>query len=548
MKIKLNGEIVEAKKGETILDVAKREGVEIPYLCSHSDLCMKGSCRVCMVRVEGMGLLPACATKVKKRMEVETHSDQLEKIRRVNLELLFSQHKEECDDCVWNPGCKLLSLARKYFVKINRFTDRKDDYPELNFGDVIDFDSSKCIDCRNCIEVCPVSFLEMEGRGHKFEVDPDPGGFCVYCGQCINHCPAGSFESVGEFEDVDKPLSEERREIVFQIAPAARVSISEEFGLKPGTVSTGKLISGLKKVGADKVYDVSIGADLTTKKEAEEFLEKEKSDLPLFTSCCPSWVRFIECFHPEMVDNLTTVRSPHIILGSVIKELAKEGDEPVVVSVMPCTSKKYEIKRDELKVDGLRPVDYVLTVREVGRLFRDRGIDFRNLPDIGFDDPLGEASGDAVGYGASGGVMEAALKEAYKKKTGKRLEREDIKDREEFSFQLEGKEIKTKKVNGLKDAHTLLEEIKKNPDRYDYVEFMTCKGGCIGGGGQPVPTNKKIRKARREGLKRAGKRKADQSSFDNKSIDKFYEKIKDKDELFYTEYKTDRSTENVDTK
>ena len=539
MKIKVNGKIVRVEAGSTILEAVKEEGLEIPSLCSHPDVCTKGSCRVCMVQVKSAGYVPACATKVEERMEVITHNPELEKIRRINLELLFSQHKEECHDCVWNPGCKLLSLARKYFVKINRFDDRKDDYPELNFGGVIDFDSSKCIDCRECLEVCPVNFLEMEGRSHMTEIVPSKDRNCIYCGQCINHCPAGAFESVGEFEAIEDPFSEDK-DVIFQIAPAARVSISEEFDMKPGTVSTGKLIAGLKKIGAEKVYDVAMGADFTTKLEAEEFLEKNDEELPMFTSCCPSWVRFIEAYYPEFVDNLTTVRSPHMIMGGVIKSLS--NNDPVVVSVMPCTSKKYEIKR----VKGEKPVDYVLTVREVGRLLRDKGVDFKNLDSLNFDNPFGKGSGDGVTYGVSGGVMEAALKEAYKIKTGEKLKDKNLKDKDSFSFDLDGKEINTLKVSGIKNAKKVLDKLKRNPNLYDYVEFMACRGGCIGGGGQPVPTGPKIREARRKGLKKAGSKKEVESSFENEEMVEILEEVKDHD-LFFTSFERIEKSENIDT-
>ncbi len=545
MKIKINGEEIKAEKGSTILEVANDNEVEIPTLCNHPDTSIKGSCRICMVYIKGVGHNPACATKVERGMEIITHNPEIEKIRRVNLELLFSQHKEECNDCVWNSECKLLSLARKYFVKINKFKDRKDDYPELNFGNVIDFDTSKCIDCRVCIDVCPVSFLEMEGRGHKFEVVPNKGGQCVYCGQCINHCPAGAFEADGEFENIENPLDQKNKEIIFQIAPAARVSISEEFGLEPGKVSTGKLITGLRRVGVDKVYDVSFGADFTTRLEAKEFLEKSEDELPMFTSCCPSWVRFIEAYYPEFIDNLTTVRSPHIILGGMIKELNQNPENTIVVSVMPCSSKKYEIQREELKQGGRSPVDYVLTVREVGRLFRDRNISFCDLEPSTFDNPFGEASGDAISYGVSGGVMEAALREAYKIETDKNLKEENIKDKDDFSFNLENREVNATKVSGLEEARIILEKIKNNPRLYDYIEFMTCEGGCIGGGGQPVPTSPKIRRARREGLKRESVKKNQKTTFNNKRFENVYKDLESKENIFYTSYGQKSSSEKI---
>ncbi len=554
MKIKLDGKTIEVVGKKTILEIAKEHGVDIPFLCNHPDICVTGSCRICVVRINNENRCrSACDTVAVEGMDIITSDPEIEKIRKTNLELLFSQHREECEDCVWNPGCKLLELAEKYEVKINKYVDRKDHYPEIGFGGIVEFDSSKCIDCRNCIEICKkqnVSFLEMEGKGHLFEVVPAKDRACVYCGQCIIHCPAGSFESVGEFEGVEDAFKGSGDEnIVFQIAPAARVSISEEFGLDPGTVSTGKLISGLKKVGADKVFDVSFGADFTTIEEAKEFLEKFKDDdLPLFTSCCPSWVRFVEFYYPRFVDNLTTVRSPHIISGAIIKSLASDPEKTTVVSVMPCVSKKYEIRREELKVNGLNPVDYVLTVREVGRLFRNKDIDFEKLPDSSFDDPFGSASGDAVSYGVAGGVMEAALRQAFFMKTGKKIKEKNLKERSDFSFELEGKEIKTKKISGLSQAVKVLEGLKKYPKLFDYLEFMSCPGGCIGGGGQPMPTNEDIRKKRRKGLISTGTDKKWKSAFENDSVSEIYKQLKSKKDIFHTSFRAERNPENINKK
>ncbi len=545
MNIRINGSSYNFENGETVLEVAKREGIKIPFLCNHPYLCVTGSCRLCIVKDKNCDeYFSACSRQAEEGMDIVTGDRKIEQIRRINLELLFSQHKEECHDCVWNPGCKLLSLAREYGVTINRFTDRKDDYPELSFGGIIDFDSSKCIDCRNCIEVCErqnVSFLEMKGRGHLFEVEPAKDRACVYCGQCILRCPAGSFEGVGEFEKVSDPIDKNGdKEIIFQIAPAARISISEEFGLEPGTDSTGKLVSALKEAGADKVFDVSVGADFTTHEEAEELIERIESgeNLPMLTSCCPAWVRFIEFYYPQFVDNLTTVRSPHIILGSLIKQELKGRREKVVVSVMPCVAKKYEIMREELKVGSTRPVDYVLTVREVGRLLRDKGVDFKNLPDSDFDNPFGEATGDGVGYGASGGVIQAAIREAHFILTGERST-EEIRDNEDFILKIGDRKIKTKRASGLSEAVSLLEDVD-----YDYLEFMACPGGCIGGGGQPVPTTPEIRDKRREGLFRSGKKKKKRSSFDSDIVSKL--KNKTEKDILRTEFKKRKNPERID--
>lgn len=542
MKIKINKKEIEAREGETILEVAKREGIKIPFLCNHPDICVTGSCRICIVEVKGKErYISACSTKVEEGMEIETKTKGVEKVRRMNLELLFSQHKEECDDCVWNPGCKLLSLAREYGVEINRFEDRKDHYPDLRFGEAIDFQSSKCIDCRNCVEACDeqnVSFLKMEEKNDYYEVNPDKDRGCVYCGQCIIHCPAGSFESVGEFEGVAKLMDENNdKEIVFQIAPSVRVSIGEEFKMETGVAQTGKLVSALKEIGADAVYDVSFAADLTTIEESNELVERLKEDkLPLFTSCCPAWVRFVELYYPEFIENIATTRSPQIISGGVIKEFSKDPENTVVVSVMPCTAKKHEIKREELTLkNGRVPVDYVLTVREVGWLLRRKGVDFPNLKESSFDNPFGEVSADAVGYGVSGGVMEAAVRHVFATVEDKEI-CERIKEREEFDTSVAGNKIRTKKVSGLGNSAKVLEELKEDPHRYDYVEFMACPDGCIGGGGQPIPTSREINKIRRKGLLEEAEKGKHCFTFQNESVKKIHKELKDRRDLFHTHY------------
>ncbi len=539
MKIKINGEEIKAEKGLTILEVARREDIKIPSLCNHPDVCVTGSCRICIVKIDGEdGYKTACSTKIYNGMEVITHNSEIEKVRRTNLELIFAQHKEECDFCIWSSDCKLLSLSREYSVDRNKFEDRKKDYPEISFDEIVKFDTSRCIDCRNCVEVCDkqnVSFLRMKNKGSMFEVEPNSDKACVYCGQCINHCPGGAFEPAKGFKLFEKENGDKK--IVFQIAPAARASIGEEFGLDPGTVLTEKLISGLRKIGADKVYDVSFGADFTTYEEAKEFLDHfEKGKLPLFTACCPSWVRFVECYYPDFIDNLTAVRSPHIILGGIIKQMANNSSDVVVVSVMPCVSKKYEITREELNINGEKPVDYVLTVREVGRIFRSAGINFKKLENSDFDSPLQDSSRDGLNYGVSGGVMEAALRHAYYMKTGSRIRKKCIKNEKEFSFEIDGKKIRTRKVNGLAEASEVLDKITENPNLYHYVEFMSCEGGCIGGGGQPVPTSKKIRNKRKSGLLKAADQKKNESTFDNREFEKIYDQLSNKKKLFFTTY------------
>ena len=519
IKISINGREIEAEEGWTILDVARENEIDIPALCQHPDLKIGASCRVCVVKIKGAsGLKTACSTKIREGMEITTDSPDIQRARQTNLELIFAQHIEECHDCIWRYRCRLLELAKKYQVKIARFPDRKRKCPVYQFGPAFIFDSTKCIDCRNCADVCErqgIGFYEVEGRGAEIKIIPseDERKECIYCGQCVVHCPAGAFEGVGEFEEIEKPLLEKGKVVVFQIAPAARVSLGEEFGLPYGEIVTEKLVGAVKKLGVNKVFDTSLGADVTTMEEAGELIERlERGDnLPIFTSCCPGWVRYAEFYHPEILPFLTTVRSPHVILGGLVKTYwaEKEGINPkniVVVSVMPCIAKKYEITRPELEVDGLRPVDYVLTTRELAFLLKKKNIDLTTAEPGQFDDPLGAASGAGVIYGASGGVMEAALRTACAKITGQEMpplelaEARGIKGLRRAEIKIGERTVKVVVASGISCAKKVLEELKANPRAYDYVEVMACPGGCIGGGGQPVPNDNEIKKQRAAGL------------------------------------------------
>jgi len=544
MKIIINDKTIECQQGQTILEVTQENGIDIPTLCYHSDLDTKANCRLCLVEIKGKkGLYTACSTKIEQGMEIITESAKINKARKINLELIFAQHCEECNDCIWNFNCQLLKLAKKYNVEIVRFTDRKKDYPVHQFGPSLIFDSSKCIECRNCVDVCKkqsIGFLEIQEKEHLFQITPseDKNKDCVYCGQCIIHCPVGAFEAVGEFEDVEKPLQDKDKTVVFQFAPAIRTSIGEEFSLPYGSIVTGQLVAGIKKLGVDKVFDVSIAADITTIEEANELIERitNNKGLPMFTSCCPAWVKFVEFYHPELIPYLTSVRSPQIILGGLIKTFwaEKEKIDPkniTVVSVMPCVAKKYEIQRDELKVNGLKPVDYVLTTRELAYLFNKHKIDLKTIIPKEPDHPLGFVSGAGVIYGASGGVMESALRTAYEKITGQNLPRLDfqqVRGMEEIKkveISINDKKVKTAVVNGIGNAKKILEALKENPTLYDYVEVMACFGGCIGGGGQPVPTNDKIRKQRAKGLYQIDATKEIRLAHKNPFVQKIYEEF-----------------------
>ena len=541
IQITIDGRKIECWEGQTILEAAKQNKIEIPALCFCEDAKekAKANCRLCVVEIKGLkGLHPACASKVYDKMEVITFSPEIERTRKINLELIFAQHSEECQDCIWNFNCQLLNLARRYNIEKARFKDRKVNYPVYQFGPSLVFDSSKCIDCRNCVDICEkqgVGFLEIKEKGHLFQVVPSKTKDCIYCGQCIVHCPAGAFEAVGEFEEVEKPIQKRGKFVVFQFAPSIRTSIGEEFNLPLGSVVVGKLTAGIKKLGARRVFDVCVGADFTTVEEANEFMERlrNKKNLPMFTSCCPAWVRFVECYHPELIPNLTSARSPHIISGGLIKTyFAKNSNinpkDIIVVSVMPCVAKKYEIQRKELLINGLRPVDYVLTTRELAYLFIKNKIDLRNIKPQKPDSPLGISSGAGVIYGASGGVMESALRTIVQKtkKNLSKIEFKKIRGMEgvkDAMVKIKNKKVRVAVASGIGNAKKILERLKNNPKLYDYVEVMACFGGCIGGGGQPVPSNAKIRKERARGLYKIDVQKQIRFAHKNPVVNKVYQ-------------------------
>lgn len=543
-KIKIDGKEIKASKGQTILEAAEESGVSIPALCYHSDLEVKANCRVCVAEIKGRkGLHTACSTKAEPGMEVFIDSEKAKRARKINLELLFSQHQEECADCVWNLRCELLRLAKEYNVEITRFKDRKTGFPVYDFGPALQFDSSKCIDCRNCVEMCHkqgVDFLEIKGKGSFFEVVPtrDKKRDCIYCGQCLMHCPAGAFEAVGEFEKIEEPLLDKNKVVVFQFAPSVRASIGEEFGMPYGANVTGKLSAGIRRLGASRVFDVAVGADFTTVEEAKELAERleKPENLPMFTSCCPGWVKFAEFFYPEFIPNLTTVRSPHILLGGLIKTYwaKKEEINPkdiVVVSVMPCVAKKYEIERKELKIKGHKPVDYVLTVRELARLFLKHNINLKTITPQKPDNPLAIPAGAGVIFGASGGVMESALRAACSMLSKEKLCAIDYKEVrglqgvKKAKVKIGKKVLKIAVVNGTGNVRIILEELKKNPKAYDYIEVMACPGGCVGGGGQPLPADEEIRKKRAAALYGIDRKKEIRLAQENPIVKQVYEEF-----------------------
>lgn len=565
ISLKINGQKIEAEPGQTILEAAQANDLDIPSLCYHPDLAVKANCRLCLVSIKGVALpQTACSTLAADGLEIITESPELAQLRKTNLEFIFAQHQEECSDCVWNRRCSLLDLTKKYKVKITRFADRKKNFPMYDFGaspgeTILQLDSSKCIDCRNCVEACAkqqINHLKITSRNDLQEIVPDDSHPCVYCGQCLMHCPAGAFEAESEFEQIGSAFAEasadKGKTIVFQFAPSIRTSISEEFGLKPGVDLTGQVIAGLRKLGANYVFDTACGADFTTFAEAKEGLARlqQNKNLPMFSSCCPSWVRFIEVYWPRYVSHLSATRSPQTILGGIIKTYwAKQKniapENIVVVSVMPCVAKKYEITRQELKINGFSPVDYVLTTRELARLLQNQQIDLPKLKPQLPDDLLADYSGAGVIYGASGGVMESTLRTAYflANHTNKKIEFSQVRGQpglKTAEVDLGKMKVKVAVANGLEKAVEILKNFEQFKN-YACIEVMACPGGCIGGGGQPLPSAPAIRQARANGLYDIDKNKTLRLAHENPVVKKVYQEFLTNEEIInkicHTSYK-----------
>ena len=517
-----------AKENQTLLEAAREAGIDIPALCYHPDLEVKASCRLCLVEIKGeKGLQTACSVKVRAGMEVITDSKDIKRARTINLSMIFNRQPE------------LVEFARKYKIKIIKLSPRKEEYPKYNFGPAVLFDTAKCIDCRNCLETCQkqeVSFFDFVEKETFHPVLPtrDKKRDCVYCGQCVVHCPVGSLVAVSDIANVEKALKNKNKIKVAQFAPSIRTSIGEEFGLPAGAIVTGQLAGAIKKLGFDKVLDTSVGADFTTFEEAQEFVNKLKNKkTPCLSSCCSAWVKFLEFNYPEFIPHIATTRSPQMILGGLIKTFwaEKEKINPkkiVVVSIMPCVAKKYESQRKELEIKGMKPVDYVLTTRELAKLLKKKKIDLGRIKPEKPADPLGIPSGAGVIYGASGGVAESVLRTAYnimvKGKTPK-FEFKAVRGQAEIKkavLAINGRTIKMVVVNGLGSAKKILEELKKNPTAYDGVEVMACPGGCIGGGGQPLPADAKIRKARASALYTIDARNKIRAAHQNPIVKKVY--------------------------
>ncbi len=509
VNLTIDGIKVSVPEGSTILQAAKEVGVRIPTLCYHPDQAVKANCRVCVCEVEGNRLLAAaCAQPVMEGMVVKTRTPKVIEARKTILELILAHHPQDCLNCIRNGNCELQDLANEYFIRDNPFTLKVRGLQKDYSTPSIFRDPDKCVLCRRCIDACSVvqsvHALGLENRGVHSMVVPSMGSDlidspCVMCGQCVHACPVGA---IGEVEEIDKLLAaiaDPDTVVVTQIAPAVRTAIGEEVGMKTGDMSMEVFAAGLRQVGFDYVLHTNFTADLTILEEGNELLQrlKEGGTLPMFTSCSPGWINFCETYYPDLLDNLSTCKSPQQMFGSLAKTYwaDKMGIDPAKiysVSIMPCTAKKFEASRPEMNDSGYRDVDLVLTTREVGRLFRMTGIDFDRLAGTNLDSWMGAYTGAAVIFGASGGVMEAALRTVYEVVTGNTLEdvnfevTRGITGIKEAEVDLNGTVVKVAIANGLSNARQLMDQVRAGESPYHFIEIMACPGGCIGGGGQPI--------------------------------------------------------------
>lgn len=516
----IDGEAVSVSEGTTILEAAKHLNVHIPTLCHHEDQAVKAVCRICVVEVEGQKLLPAaCSTPVTEGMDVKTASPKVIKARKNIMELILARHPQDCLVCSKNGSCELQKVAKD--LNMNRPNRYEMQVRDSRFDDSspsIVRDMSKCILCNRCVEVCSekqgVMVMAKENRGFDTVIVPPYGKLlvdtsCVNCGQCVQVCPVGALSVHDDTEKIYDEINMGKYMTV-QIAPSVRITLAESLGYKPGTVTTGKIVHALRKIGFHKVFDSDFSADLTIMEEGTEFLKRMESgeNLPLITSCCPAWVKYCETYGYEQLNHLSTAKSPQQMFGAVIKTFfaEKEKIDPAdicSVSVMPCTAKKFECKRKEFHDSGFQDVDISITVEELARMIRTAGIHFDDLEDQEFDAPFGLGSGAGQIFGSTGGVMEAALRTVYEILTGKTLEKlEFIQVRglegiREAALEINGKEIRVAIVHGLKNVEGILEQIKAGRSPYHFIEVMACEGGCIGGGGNAPKTMAKVRKRQR---------------------------------------------------
>lgn len=559
---------IQVEENTSILDAAKKIGVHIPTLCYHEDLCVAGNCRVCVVEIEGRPRLEAsCATPVEEGMVIFTHSPKVRNARRDVTELLLSEHDEECTKCYKNNNCELQDLASEYYNADEVYLDlvHERNYVIDKSSDALQYDPSKCVRCQRCVRTCAeiqgVSAISVAFKGKDMKISTFmeknfAEAVCTNCGQCITHCPTGALTERKYYDDIWEAIEDPKKHVIVNTAPSVRVALGEPFGLEPGTIVTGQMAAALRRLGFDSVLDTNFTADLTIIEEGHELLDrlkralvdKEQVALPMITSCSPGWVKFIEHMYPDLLDHLSSCKSPQQMFGALSKtyyaeKMNLDPKDIVSVSIMPCTAKKFEANRPEMKSSGYQDIDAGLTTRELAVMIKEAGIDLKDLPNESFDSIMGYGSGAGVIFGATGGVMEAALRTVYEVVTGREIpfEHLDVKPvrgldgvkdatiklenvKPEFNY-LEGVEVKVAVAHGLKNARKVMEQINNGKSPYHFIEIMACPGGCIGGGGQPIPTTDEIRKKRIKAIYEEDKNLPTRKSHENPEIIQIYEEF-----------------------
>ena len=567
----IDDQIVKAKKNATILQAAKQAGIDIPTLCFLKGINEIGDCRMCIVEVEGRrGFATSCIQKVEEGMVVHTNTPSVIEARKVVLDLIISNHAKDCLTCTRSGNCELQQLATKFNVQNIEYQGEMSEHKIDDLSPAIVRDFNKCILCRRCVAACKnvqkIGAIDCINRGFESHISTVGDHSlndvnCTFCGQCIEACPTGALHEKETIDDVWVKLKDPEYTVIVQTAPAVRVALGEEFNMPIGTNVTGKMVTALKRLGFDKIFDTNTGADFTIMEEANEFVERftNNNNLPMLTSCCPGWIKYIEMNYPELLPHLSSCKSPHEMFGAIIKSYyaKKENLNPekiYVVSVMPCIAKKFESKRGELKNSGYWDVDNVITTRELSRMIKQANLEFENLEDSVFDSPMGEATGAGAIFGTTGGVMEAALRTAQDTLTGEDLPKIDFEavrggeGIKRATVNIAGKEIKVVAASGLANAKTILEEIKNGTADYQFVEIMACPGGCVMGGGQPIKTSKvlsntNVRKLRADALYSIDEKSTIRKSHENPIIKKIYEEYLEKpgsyraEKLLHTYYR-----------
>ncbi len=546
----INGRAVSVPEGTTIMEAAAQVGITIPKLCYLKDINEIGACRVCAVEVEGIDqLVTSCNHEVEEGMVIHTSSPKARKARKTNVQLILSQHRMNCPICLRNGTCTLQEIAGNMGILSVPYPEECEKYNWDSSFPIIR-DASKCIKCMRCVNICErvqtLGVWEVINTGYRTTIhvkdnQPIAESNCAACGQCVTHCPVGALTVRKDGNAVFEALDDPEITTVVQIAPAVRVAFCESLGLPQEAVTTGQLVAALKQIGFDYVFDTNFGADLTIMEEGSELLERlshrEKYQWPMFTSCCPGWVRFLRSEYPDMVGQLSTAKSPQQMFGAVAKtyfaeKIGVSPDKLCVVSIMPCSAKKYECSVSCMTADGSTPdVDFVMITREIMRFVKMAYIHVEDLPDLPFDNPLGSGTGAAVIFGASGGVMEAALRSAYFLLMGKNIEPEAFKevrgltDRRELEVDVAGNKLRCAVVSSLGEARKLIEDVRAGRCEYDFVEVMACPGGCAGGGGQPIKDGEERAAQRAAGLYRLDKGSALRYSHENPDVRTLYKEF-----------------------